>query len=68
VADEATTTLVATTTPAGQTVTWSSADSTIASVSGGVVTGESAGTTTITASMTYNGKTYTDKCVVTVTE
>lgn len=68
VVDEATTTLVATTTPAGQTVTWSSADTTIATVASGVVTGKDVGSTTITASMTYNGKTYTDSCVVTVTE
>ena len=67
VVDEATTTLVATTTPAGQTVTWSSADTTIATVAAGVVTGKDVGSTTITASMTYNGKTYTDSCVVTVT-
>ena len=67
VVDEATTTLVATTHPSGQTVTWTSADSTIASVASGVVTGESVGKTTITASMTYNGTTYTDTCEVTVT-
>ena len=59
--------LVATTTPAGQTVTWSSSDGTKASVADGVVTAEAAGSATITASMTYDGVTYTDTCAVTVT-
>lgn len=60
--------LVATTVPAGQTVTWSSSDSTKASVANGVVTAEATGSATITASMTYDGVTYTDTCNVTVTE
>ena len=43
-------TLTATTTPTGQTVTWSSADTSIATVSnGGTVTGVAVGSTTITA-------------------
>ena len=60
-------TLVATTSPAGQTVTWTSSDDTKASVANGVVTAEGAGSATITASMTYGGTTYTDTCAVTVT-
>ena len=66
--EDATATLVATTVPSGQTVTWSSSDDTKASVADGVVTGEGAGSAVITASMTYDGVTYTDTCNVTVTE
>lgn len=47
-------TLKATTDPANQPVVWKSADETIATVSNGVVTGKTPGTTTITA--TYNGQ------------
>lgn len=62
-----TATIFATTTPPGQTVTWTSSDSTKASVADGVVTGEAAGSAVITASMTYDDETYTDTCNVTVT-
>ena len=62
-----TATLIATTSPAGQTVTWSSSDSTKAEVADGVVTAKAAGSAVITASMTYDGHTYTDTCNVTVT-
>lgn len=56
-------TIVATTTPAGGTVTWSSSDETVATVSGGVVTSTGInGTCTITASC--GGKRAT--CAVTV--
>jgi len=58
--------LTAATTPGGQSVSWSSSDSKVAKVSNGVVTGVKAGTTTITASMRYNGITYSAKCNVTV--
>ena len=58
-------TLVATTVPAGETVTWSTGNSSIASVSNGVVTGGStAGNTIITASITKDGVTYNDTCTV----
>lgn len=61
-------TLTASTSPVGETVTWASSDEDNATVtSGGVVTGVSAGTATITASITVDGNTYTDSCVVTVT-
>lgn len=53
--------------PAGTTVTWSSASTTYASVDDGLVTGEAAGSTIITASITVNGVTYTDTCTVVVT-
>lgn len=58
--------LTATTNPSGETVTWTSSDSTVATVSSGTVTGVKAGTATITASITVNSKTYTDTCTVTV--
>lgn len=59
-------TLEATTTPAGETITWSSSASTKASVANGVITGEEAGSATITASITVDGVTYSDTCAVTV--
>lgn len=62
-----TTKLTATTTPEGETVTWSTSDDTVATVTNGVVSGVAVGTATITASMTYEGTTYSDSCAVTVT-
>lgn len=63
----ATETLTAVTVPAGETVTWSSADSTKASVtSGGVVSGVAQGNAIITAAITKDGVTYTDTCTVVV--
>lgn len=59
-------TLTATTYPAGQAVTWSSSNSAVAKVSNGKVTAVAAGTATITAKMTYNGKTYSANKTVTV--
>lgn len=61
-----TVTLTATTKPAGETVTWSSSDSTVADVSGGVVEGAGEGNAIITASITVDGVTYTDTCTVIV--
>ena len=60
-------TLTATTTPAGEAVTWSSSSDTYATVAGGVVTGEAAGSATITAKITVDGVDYSDTCAVTVT-
>ena len=60
-------TLVATTEPAGATVTWASDDESDATVADGVVSGVAEGTATITASITVSGTTYTDSCHVTVT-
>lgn len=68
IADEATVRLNADTTPSGQTVTWSSASTTIATVSDGLVTGKDAGNTVITASITVDGVTVSDTCTVVVTE
>ena len=60
-------TLTALTVPAGATVTWSEGSSSVATVSGGVVTAEGAGNTIITASITDSGVTYTATCTVIVT-
>lgn len=62
-----TVTLKAATYPAGETVTWTTSNSNVATVSSGVVTGVAAGSATITASITVGGNTYTDTCAVTVT-
>lgn len=61
-------TLKATTIPAGQTVTFASDSTSNATVgeSTGKVTAVAAGSAVITASMTVDGTTYTDKCTVTV--
>lgn len=58
--------LTATTVPSGQTVTWSSASTSVATVSSGTVTAVAAGNTIITASITVGGVTYTDTCTVVV--
>lgn len=68
VAIEGTSTLTAATVPADAVVTWSSSDDEVATVEDGVITGVSAGTATITASITVDGTSYTDTCAVTVTE
>lgn len=60
-------TLKANTEPEGATVTWDSDNDDEATVtSGGVVEGIAEGTVAITASVTDNGHTATDTCVVTV--
>ena len=64
---DGTVTLVATTIPKGQTVTWTTGNGSVASVSGGVVTGEGTGNTIITATITVDGVTYTDTCTIIVT-
>ena len=61
-------TLTATVYPVGTAVTWSSSDVDEASVTDGVVSGLAEGTSIITASITVGTKTYTDSCVVTVTD
>lgn len=52
--------------PSTATVTWSSSDTTKATVSAGTVTGAAAGSATITASITVDGVAYTDTCTVIV--
>lgn len=53
--------------PAGQTITWTSGSSSVATVDDGVITAEGAGNTVITASITVDGVTYTDTATVIVT-
>ena len=60
--------VTATTSPAGQEVTWSTSDSSIATVANGTITAVAEGTAIVTASMTYDGTTYSDTCNVTVSE
>lgn len=68
VPDGDTVTLVASVYPLGSAVTWTSANSEVATVAGGVVTGQGAGNTIITAAITVDGVTFTDTCTVVVTE
>lgn len=64
-----TVTLSASFAPSDATVTWASNDTANATVSStGVVTGVAAGTAAITASITVSGNTYTDTCIVNVTD
>lgn len=64
----ASTTLTVDKLPANASVTWSSASSSVASVSNGTVTaGGSAGNTIIKAQITVDGVTYDDTCTVVVT-
>lgn len=58
--------ITATTDPAGQTVTWSSSDEAVATVSSGTVTGVAAGTCVITGSINVNGAKASATCEVTV--
>jgi hypothetical protein len=67
VAESATETITATTTPNAFVVDWSSSDESVATVAGGVITGVSAGSATITAKITVDGYNYTATCAVTVT-
>lgn len=59
-------TLTVTTVPAGQTVTWTTADSDVASIANGVITAVAAGSTIITAEITVDEVKYTDTCTVIV--
>lgn len=66
-APEGTDTLIATTVPAGATVTFTSSDETVATVDeDGEVTGVADGEATITATIVVGGRVYSDTCVVTV--
>ena len=59
--------LFASTSPSGQSVSWRSADPSVATVSGGGrVTAVDSGSTEITASFTYGGRTYSEVCSVSV--
>jgi hypothetical protein len=65
--EDDTLTLTAATAPSGQTITWSSGSTSVATVADGVITAEGEGNTIITASITVDGVTYTDTCTVIVT-
>ena len=53
--------------PQNQIVRWSSSNSSVASIDeNGIVTGISGGVVTITASITSNGKTYSDSCSISI--
>ena len=69
VADEATYTLTASArnASAGASIAWSSANTSIATVADGVVTGKDTGSTIITVTLTDGGVAYTDTCTVIVT-
>lgn len=56
----------ATVSPVGSAVTWTSSDTSIATVSSGTITPVKAGTCTVTASITVDGVTYSADCAVTV--
>lgn len=64
--DGGTATLTSIVVPSGTAVTWTSNDSSIATVAGGVVTAEGEGNAIITASITVDGVAYTDTCTVIV--
>ena len=67
VAEGSTVKINAVTNPSGETVTWSSASTSVAEVtSNGVISGEGAGNTIVTASITKDGVTYNDTCTVIV--
>lgn len=59
-------TLTASTTPTGEVVTWTSSDTSVATVSNGVVSAVAEGSAIITASITVDGVDYTDTCTVVV--
>lgn len=61
-------TISATTSPSGQSVSWSSSNTRVATVSNGRITAVGAGSATITASFSYGGTTYSESCSVTVRE
>ena len=52
--------------PGGYAISWSSSDSSVATVSDGKVKAVASGTATITAKITVNGETYKKTCTVTV--
>ena len=58
--------ITATTTPAGQPVSWESTNPDVATVSNGIITANKPGTTTINVSMNYGGSSYLSLCSVTV--
>lgn len=68
VEDGKTLNLTATVNPNDATVAWASTDTSVATVSNGVVTGEAEGVCVITAKATKSGESAIATCIVTVTE
>lgn len=64
--EEGTVTLTAVTVPESATVTWTSGDENVATVSNGEVLGIAEGNTVITASITIDGILYNDTCTIVV--
>lgn len=62
----ASTQTITATVPSGESVTWTTSKSSVATVSNGVVTPVGAGTTTITGTVTVDGVKYKATCTVTV--
>jgi len=62
------TTMSASALPASAAITWTSSNNGVATVNGGKVTAVGAGTATISASISYAGKSYTGSKTVTVTQ
>ena len=60
--------LIATTNPAGISVTWKSSDASVVTVTDGIVAAVGAGTAYITAEVSHGGKTASAICYVTVKE
>jgi len=67
VAEEGTVTLHGDRYPADSTITWTTSNAEVATVSSGTVTGVAAGNAIITAAITVDGVTYNDTCTVIVT-
>ena len=65
---EGTATIRASVEPSNAEITWTSSDSSVATVSNGVVTGVAEGNAIIKGSITVDGVTYDDTCTVIVTE
>ena len=61
-------TITALTYPNDATVTWASTNTSVATVSGGIITAQGAGTCAITASITEDDVTYMDTAIITVSE
>lgn len=68
VEDGKTLALTATVNPNDATIAWASTDTSVATVSNGVVTGEAEGVCVITAKATKSGESAIATCIVTVTE
>jgi len=60
--------LNASTSPSGQSVSWSSSNTSVATVSNGRINAVGAGNATITAQFVYGGTTYSESCSVSVIE